>query len=317
MAFVTLVRRLLRHKILLALAAVAAIAVGLVMSYKVKGPFDLQSKQYSVGVASARILVDTPSSQIVDLGDPQPDKAPAVDIGTLSARAQLLASLMTSSPIKDDIARAAGVEDGTLLTPSSSGAAGGGGGGLAGDISATSPEANILKASVPELSSGSIPIIAVETQAPDADTAAKLADQSVVILRQQLDSLAGTEAIPAARRVTIRELGPARSTTQVRGPSRTLAIAATLGTFLVGCGLILLLQALVDNWRDVTEEERRVGTRRSPAWLTPVTGPYAGDEPDDVAAGDDDEAAEPEVVPAPTREAAGIAWPSTRRHDAG
>ena len=317
MAFVTLLRRLLRHKILLALAAVAAIAVGLVMSFKVKGPFNLESKQYSVGVASARILVDTPSSQIVDLGDPQPDKAPAVDIGTLSARAQLLASLMTSSPIKDDIARAAGVADGTLLTPSSTGAAGGGG-ALAGDISATSPEANILKASVPELSSGSIPIIAVETQAPEADTAAKLADQSVVILRQQLDSLAGTEAIPAARRVTIRELGPARSTTQLRGPSHTLAIAATLGTFLVGCGLILLLQALVDGWRDVTEEERRAGTRRSPAWLTPVTGPYAGDEPDDVAAVvDDDEAAEPDVVPAPTREAAGIAWPSTRRHDAG
>ena len=80
---------------------------------------------------------------------------------------------------------------------------------------------------MPELSSGSIPIIAVETQAPEADTAAKLADQSVVILRQQLDSLAGTEAIPAARRVTIRELGPARSTTQLRGPSRMLAGAAT------------------------------------------------------------------------------------------
>jgi hypothetical protein len=319
-AFVTLLRRLLRHKVLLALAVVAGIVVGLLMSYKVKGPFDLQSKSYSVGVATARILVDTPSSQIVDLGNPQPDKALPVDIGTLSARATLLASLMTSSPIKDDIARAAGVDDSTLLTPST-GPGGGGQAPLPGDVSATSKRANILKASVPELASGSIPIIVVDTQSPDADTAARLADQSVIVLRRQLDSLAGTEAIPADRRVTIRELGPAHATTQVRGTSRIVAAGAGVVTFLAGCALILLLFALIEGWRNVVADERRAsGGAGAPGWLKPVIGTGGDEEDEEDGDDEDDDAAPPperEREHAPTREAAGILWPATRRHDAG
>jgi hypothetical protein len=325
-AFVTLLRQLLRHKVLLALALVAGIAVGIVMSYRVTLPFKLESRQYHVGIASARVLVDTPSSQIVDLGAPAVDKAPAVDIGVLSARANLLASLMTSSPIKDEIARAAGVADGTLLTPTSA-SGGGAAPALSGeDISESSPEANVLRASVPVLASGSIPIIAVETQAPDPGTAAKIADQSVTVLRDQLDTLAGTEAIPADRRVTIRELGPARSTLQLRGPSRVIAVAAALFTFLAGCSLILLLAALINGWRSITAQERSGEGAGTGARLLPVRR----DEDDELALADDelDERAEDddvfehqaavgdgiEAAPPVGSQVGSHSW---RRHDAG
>lgn len=308
MTFVTLLRRLWRHKVLVSLALVAGVAVGVSLAYRVTGPFKLQSRDYKVGVASARILVDTPSSQIVDLGSPAPNgDTPAVDIGTLSARANLLASLMTSSPIKDDIAQAAGVADGTLLT--SSGASGTGTApALTGaDVSPDSPQANILKASVPTLAAGEIPIIAVETQAPDPDVAAKLADQSVVVLRRQLDTLAGSEAVPADRRVTIRELGPARATVETRGPSRVLATAGGLFTFLGGCVLILLIGALVNGWRGITAQERSARVAARPVAEVAVANDGDG------AGAEVIELDEPKVAAARFR-AGG--WRS-RHHDAG
>ena len=55
-------------------------------------PPKLESRQYHVGVASARVLVDTPDSQVVDLNPKGAD--------ALSSRASLLANLMASSPVK-------------------------------------------------------------------------------------------------------------------------------------------------------------------------------------------------------------------------
>jgi hypothetical protein len=322
MTFVTLLRRLWRHKVLVSLALIAGIAVGVSLGYKVTGSLKLQSRDYKVGVASARILVDTPSSQIVDLGKPTNDQTAAVDIGTLSARANLLASLMTSSPIKDDIAAAAGVQDGTLLTPGNA-SGGGSAPALAGeDVKASSPKANILRASVPELAAGEIPIIAVETQAPDPAVAAKIADQSVVVLTRQLNTLAGTEAVPADRRVTIRELGPARSTIETRGPSRVLAAAGGIFTFLGGCLLILLIGALVNGWRSITAQERagdtwvlpaENGAAAGPRELEPVRSGAAVAEADgEHPGGEVIDLEEPQVVAARFR-AGG--WRS--RHDAG
>jgi len=49
-------------------AALIAVLVGLAVGYRVGFPPKLESRQYTVGIASLTALVDTPSSQVVDLG---------------------------------------------------------------------------------------------------------------------------------------------------------------------------------------------------------------------------------------------------------
>src|SRR4051812_42369202 len=101
MELVAILRLLWRRRAVVAALAVVAVVVGLSAAYRI-GPGGLESRQHDVGIGSVTALVDTPSSLVVDLGGDT-----GADIGTLSARANLLASLMTSSPIKDEIARRA------------------------------------------------------------------------------------------------------------------------------------------------------------------------------------------------------------------
>jgi len=258
MGLVTALRELWRFRWLVLPTILVALAIAVTLMFRVQGATSLQSRDYQVGIASARALVDTDSSQLVDLGT-----ATGADLPTLSARAQLLANLMTSSPLRDEIARRAGVPDDMLVTPSA--AAPGGAStaqGVTGTIvSADDPRANILKTSVPALSGGEIPIIAVETQAPDPRVAARLANQAIAVLQRRLTTLAGTEAVPTRRRVVVRALGPARSQLVSRGPSPVLAVAAGLIVLLLGCGIILLVANFARLWRQAGELSPRRAAR--------------------------------------------------------
>lgn len=249
-----ILRELWRRRLLVGVVALCAALIGIAVTYRISLPGKLESRHYHVGVASARALVDTPSSQVVDLG-----LTTGSDIGTLSARAQLLASLITSSPMKDEIASRAGVDPNLLVTPPSGGAAAASGdsSGTSGGIAVPDAKANVLKASVPSLEAGTIPIIAVDTQAPDARSAARLADQAIAVLQAHLQNVAGTERVPEKRRVVVRELGGAASTTMRRGPSRLLAILAAVVAFTAGCAVILALSDIQRDWRRTSAAERR------------------------------------------------------------
>jgi hypothetical protein len=246
MELIAILRVLWRHRVLVVAAALLAVIAGSSIAYRLGVP--PESRQYSVGLGEATALVDTPSSQVVDLGG---ETSP--DIRTLSGRATLLASLMTSSPIKDEIAKRAGADPEKLIAippPSDVGIT---------DASAAAalenPEAIMLKARVPTLESGEIPIIAVETQAPDAAMAAKLADESIAALKDHLQSVAGVDEVPDARRVVVTALGPARANAVQRGPKPTLAIVAALFVFGLGCTAIVGVSALVSGWRQASVME--------------------------------------------------------------
>jgi hypothetical protein len=252
MELVAILRLLWRRRLLVIAAGLLALVIGVSMAYRLGLP--PQSRQYQVGIASVTALVDTPSSQVVDLGG-----ATGSDVQTLSGRASLLASLMTSSPIKDEIAAKAGVAPDELIAiaPASGGAAGAAATGESiGSLSPNDPRASILKASIPQLESSQIPIISVRTQAPDAASAARLANDSIAVLQAHLQSVAGTDKVPVARRVVVRQLGPARSATVSKGAGKLLAIAVTIIVFGFGCALIVGISALARGWRNLAELER-------------------------------------------------------------
>jgi hypothetical protein len=240
METVTILRELSRHRLLVCLAAVAAVLVGMLLTYKMSLP--PQSRAYEVGVASARILVDTPRTQLVEVA-PRGSEA-------LGARASLLSALMTEGEVKSAIARRAGLSPKQLLASAEAEPTEMPTGGR--DPS----ELNLLTTRlVTDASGESLPMIEIETQAPDAARAGRLAGAAITGLEAYLDSKAATERVPDARRLSVTGLGAPQAGTEVRGPRPLIALAVALFVFLAGCAAIVLFKALQRNWRAASQEE--------------------------------------------------------------
>lgn len=246
-------RDLWAHRVLVSLAAVLAILASIFVSYRVAFPARIESRQYHVGIASATALVDTPRSQVVDLGR----KDDTTESGTLPSRASLLANLMASSPLKEEIARRAGVAPDKLVTVAPSGV------GVpapttlvsGATVTADDPKANVLTTDVLS-SAGQLPIIVVNTQAPDATVAARLANGAIGSLTDYLETVAATDRVPSSRRLVVKQLGPASVATTSRGPRRLFGLIAAIFVFATGCAMILFAPKLARGWRAAAALQR-------------------------------------------------------------
>jgi hypothetical protein len=226
---VTILRRLWRFRIPVALIALVAIVAGVFVSYEIPS---MQSRKYTVGVGSARILVDTPASQVVDLSPEGSD--------SVGARAALLSSLMVDGEIKDAIARQAGLQPDQLVAINqNSGLPDAAEGPQPRDSFVMSPEVTMIS------SSNWLPIIQISTQAPKRAEAEKLANAAVQGLTRYLDSKAAKQAIPGAKRLRVSGLGAAEGHDETRGPSMALSFVAALALFAIGCALLLGISDLV------------------------------------------------------------------------
>jgi capsular polysaccharide biosynthesis protein len=290
MELVSALRQLWRAKLAVIAAALIALLLALMVTYKITPPSTFQSRARQLGIASATALIDTPSSQVVDLGG-----ATGSDPGSLAARASLLASLLTSSPLKEEIATSARINPSLLIAtsvdPEGGAAAAATAPAVSGaTVTAADPRANILTASIPNIQSGKVPIIVINTQAPTAAGAARLANQAIEVLKKHVASVALSQQVPGARRLVVTQLGPAQAETVTRGPSRVIAGFVFFLVFGMGCGAILAAAWLRRTWRRAAEIERLRGERgfESLAW---------DPEPADV----DDEDPIPELRSEPSR----------------
>src|SRR5262245_8692216 len=98
---VSILRELWRRRPFVALFAIAAVVAGSLVMFQPS--FPPKSKKVSLGTANARILIDTPDSQVVAIASK--DAVP-VDLG---AHASLLSQLMTQGDAKAAIAKRAGM----------------------------------------------------------------------------------------------------------------------------------------------------------------------------------------------------------------
>jgi hypothetical protein len=235
---VTILRDLWRRRILVLGVGVVALLAGAAVLYQLPS---LKSRQYNVGVATTSILLDTPSSQVVDVAPRGSD--------TLGVRATLLASLMVDGVVKQSIAQSAGLNPNNLVGNATS----------ATDQPVTHPnnrDAPVLTTQVVTDNDGSqLPIIEVQAQAANAATAAKLANASVVGLRSYLDSKAAVEKIPDAQRLQVTGLGVPQAHTAVKGPGAILGFLVVFLVFGLGCGGILGVAALMHGWRAAAARE--------------------------------------------------------------
>jgi hypothetical protein len=265
MTAVSVLRELWNRRLLVAVGLALALAVATLMAFSVSGmPPDFKSRQYNVGIASAAVLIDSPSSQVADLGGGG-EAGPQADVGSLSARARLLANLMATSPLKDQIAQRAGIAPSTLIARAPAGA------GVAPDpvtplstgstISPSDPRANILTITVNE----TLPILSADSQAPDESTAAKISAAAVAELPRYLKSVASTDRVPDAQQLVVKPLGPARYATVQHGPRRLFAIAAAIVLFCLWCAGILVISGFARAWRQASAEESHGGPLPTPA----------------------------------------------------
>jgi hypothetical protein len=102
METVGILRVLWGRRLVIAVAALLALAVGMVTGFRVSAmPPAIEGRGGTTGFALSRVLIDTPRSLVAD--------ARAPGAGTVYARAILLGALMASDPVRTAMAREIGV----------------------------------------------------------------------------------------------------------------------------------------------------------------------------------------------------------------
>jgi hypothetical protein len=254
---VAILRMLWLRRSFVGLTLLIALSVGVVVAYRVTvSPLKLESRQYTVGIAAARVLIDTPQSKVVDLG------AAGADYSALGGRASLLANLMASGPVKTAIARRVGVSPDTFaaIPPAPTGAA------ASRPAPTPADGGDDAKALILTIQTETdVPIISFQSQAPDAAGAARLANGAVDGLRDYLGSVAAAQKVPQARQLVVTQLGRARSGTVVRGRSRIFAVLGALVVFALMCTVAVVLPGIARRWGAIAADEqaRAVGASAS------------------------------------------------------
>ena len=107
-----------------------------------------------------------------------------------------------------------------------------------------------------------LPIIEVTAQAPDAGRALKLANAAVAGVDDYLGRRASEESVAPNKRMRVSGVGVPELERATRGPGPLLALGASVLTFLLGCGAILLVAQFASEWQ--FDNEWRLTTDEPP-----------------------------------------------------
>jgi uncharacterized protein involved in exopolysaccharide biosynthesis len=228
MELVAILSVLWARRLVVALGAVVAIAAA---TFAIRGISP--GATTAPWVASARVLIDTADSQLVNV-------APK-GVGTLPTRALLIADFMASDPLKSLVANDAGVPANRLdvlvpssrapevLTPLVTKAA---------KFATAAPDPYVLSL----YADGQSSIIAIEATAPDATRASTLAGAAIGVLKSSVSS----QQAGGAQGLTVTALAPPRAAPVVGHSSRrVLAVIGSLVAFVLWCAAIVLVSGIV------------------------------------------------------------------------
>jgi capsular polysaccharide biosynthesis protein len=253
MEFALVVRKLLRHRLLLVVGVLLAAIVAILSVYRIEGS-KLKSRSLQYSSASTQILVDTPSSVLGNVSQ---------SFESLNMRAQVYAGFMVSPAILELIGHQVGL--------------------LGGQIYATGPvdlnqppvvvEPTALKRNVEITgeakpyrlnfeSQPNQPTINIFSQAPTTTQAVALANAAASGLQLYVTRLQNAQKIPPRARVAIRQLGSATGAVVNGGVSKALMVIVFLAVFLFWCVLILLGGRLRENWRASALLQSEIDSRK-------------------------------------------------------
>ena len=229
MQLFAILNELWRRRIVVGIALVVSVFIGLMVAFKVTPglPPKLTSRAHEIGVASTRVLINTPSSIVADLNPAGGD--------SLSTHAQLLGNLLSSDQVHNAIAKSAGLAP-TDLTISPLAV----GGVIQTPLAVTAP-APVGASSVSVNADPLLPLINIKATAPTPTQAAALANGSVRVLQSYIQTVAAEEGIPTSRVPVITSLGSAVGLPSTTGPSKMYSALAIILLFGLSCYVILVV----------------------------------------------------------------------------
>jgi hypothetical protein len=221
----------------IAVAAVIALAalVGVAMAYRISAlPPKLTHRSVQSGTAQTHILVDSPRSSVADLRR---------SFDPLTARAQVLAQLMTTAPVVDRIAKIAGVPASAITATDDNST-------LNVPTSQTEPTASVrsnditaegLRYRITFRAEPEQPTVTVFGQAPTAAQAIRITNAAAQGAAAWVKDTQDRQLVPDSRRTQLTQLGAATGGLVNAGASRIVAALAFVAILGVGCLLILLV----------------------------------------------------------------------------
>lgn len=228
MQLYAILNELWRRRLRVGLALIVSVLVGLMVGFKISPglPPHLSSRQHEVGVASTRVLINTPSSIVADLN-------PAGG-SSLATHAQLLGNVISSEQVHNALAKRAGLPPSDLtIAPLAVG------GVIKTPLAVTAP-APVGASSVSVNADPLLPLITITATAPTPKLAASLANGSVSVLQSYVQRVAAEEGIAPSRRPVITSLGSAVGVPSTSGPSKMYSALAIILLFGFSCYVILV-----------------------------------------------------------------------------
>jgi hypothetical protein len=250
-------RELWRVPLGLPISFMVALLVTLTFTYRISVlPPGLEPRTHEVATASAHVLVDTPKSTVLDL------RQGTLEFDAMTNRALLLGNVMASVPVREYIARRAGVPADAIraTTPTTReyprAIADPENRRRPSDILRPTDEYRLKISANP-----TVPILDVYSQAPTAEASTELADAAVDGLRDYLATIARTQGVPKSRQVRLEQLGRARGGVINDGVNLTVAVLSFLFVFALSCAAVLFLSRVRRGWRISNQDEDSDRTR--------------------------------------------------------
>jgi len=217
-------------------------------------PPGVKGRQLEIAAASTRVLIDSPRSEIIDL------RTDTYDLTSLTSRADLIGNVMASAPVREYIARRAGIDPLRIQAVS--------------PITANVPRSLVEPGSEKRASdilrstdqyrldiqaSPSVPILSVSSQAPNKEAAERLANGAVDGLRDYLRALAIRQGTDPKKLVRLEQLGRARGGVINKGIGLQIALLAFIFVFTLGCCAVLFLARVRRGWSAAADSEHEDG----------------------------------------------------------
>ncbi len=234
MNFIYLLKELWERRILVALAALAAVLVAVAVVYEVSvSPPGLAKRDHVEARGTIEILVDSARSPIADVGR---------DLEPLTARAGVFARYIAGGNVIERIAKTTGIPAdqievaGPVPLP-----------GEAVGASAAPPE--LRPYGIDIVQRDALPIVNVGTRAPTVAEALDLAAATPGAVSGIVTSIQEEQRIPESKRVTFRVLGPAQANLDTDALGAKAAGLIFIMIFGLGILLILGIPRLMAAWR--------------------------------------------------------------------
>jgi hypothetical protein len=239
-------RELSRQRLGLVVSFAFATFLALSVGYHVSlAPPALHKRSVDIGSASTQVLVDTPKTILLD-----PSRGTG-DFTAMTDRAILIGNVMSGLPVRQFIARRAGIpadviETSTPLTADQPRPVAGPESQKHTSDLFKSTDSYRLNIQV----NPTVPVLSVYAQAPSAAIAERLANAAVDGTRDYLQATARSSAVPDAQQVRLTQLGKAHGGTVDKGARLQATALAFLFSFGIFCAALLFVSRVRRGWRE-------------------------------------------------------------------